>query len=603
MSRLSRQSERVLILGGAGMVGLQVAREAVRELNPSAIIISALTQPEVDDAVATLTAEAAAEGWKIEFRGAAGDIFLPTSLQGKSRAELFGDRALFERLFEEIFDPQPESFQESAFYSLIETHQPDVVVDCINTATAISYQDVYTTSRKVKVLMDRVEQEGSAARKDDLDRLLGAVRELLLAQSVPQITRHILLLHRILQQSSVRVYVKVGTTGTGGMGINIPYTHSEDRPSPTLLSKSAIGFAHTGLLFLLARTPSGVSGQDHGPVVKEIKPGAMIGFKRLGVSHVKITGATGKREPGYLISPRTDELGTSLAPVQDPGSFRQFEERAFPVRIIGADTGENGFFAIGEFQAITYPRQMEYVTPEEVARTVILEILGAATGRDVLSAIDGAITEPSYRAGVLRDHATREMQRLERLIQAEDGDVLPSIALGHLGPPRLSKLLIEAFLLRSAAGSASFEELLSVSPEEMRVKVEHFLEANPRIESLIVTIGIPILRERESGMTLTRGPRLNIPVQRPDAEPVELDAQAIERYGFMGWVDLRERNFEGWRDRIRIIAKSQPDIAQWGSAAFDHTQYVGSEFVPGDVVGWLLTNESDETGIAGRRMF
>ena len=63
----------------------------------------------------------------------------------------------------------------------------------------------------------------------------------------------------------------------------------------------------------------------------------------------------------------------------------------------------NGFFSIGEFQAITYPRQMEYVTPEEVARTVVLEIMGASTGRDVLAAIDGAITEPSYRAGVLRD--------------------------------------------------------------------------------------------------------------------------------------------------------------------------------------------------------
>ena len=97
----------------------------------------------------------------------------------------------------------------------------------------------------------------------------------MIAQGVPQIVRHILFLHRALENSSVRVYVKVGTTGTGGMGINIPYTHSEDKPSAQLLSKSAIGFAHTGLLFLLARTP-GVS------IIKEIKPGAMIGFKRPG---------------------------------------------------------------------------------------------------------------------------------------------------------------------------------------------------------------------------------------------------------------------------------------------------------------------------------
>ena len=45
--------------------------------------------------------------------------------------------------------------------------------------------------------------------------------------------------------------------------------------------------------------------------------------------------------------------------------------------MVGADTGENGFFSIGEFQAITYPRQMEYVTPEECARLTI----AAAAGR------------------------------------------------------------------------------------------------------------------------------------------------------------------------------------------------------------------------------
>ena len=107
------------------------------------------------------------------------------------------------------------------------------------------------------------------------------------------------------------------------------------------------------------------------------------------------------------------------------------------------DTGENGFFCIGEFQAITYPRQMEYVTPEEVARTAVLEILGASTGRDVLAAIDGAITEPSYRAGILRDHACRELDAIEGALSGGK-DFLPSVAIGQLGPPRLSKLLFEA---------------------------------------------------------------------------------------------------------------------------------------------------------------
>jgi hypothetical protein len=453
------------------------------------------------------------------------------------------------------------------------------------------------------VLLDRLEQEG-AFPAEGIEPFVHSVRELLIAQGVPQIVRHILFLHQALRESAVRVYLKVGTTGTGGMGMNIPYTHSEDKPSATLLSKSAIGFAHTGLLFLLARTPGseGESTGSQGAIVKEIKPGAMIGFKRLGLSHVRVAGASGRREPGYLVEPREEPLTEDLQPLKDGAEFRDFEGRRVPLRMVGADTGENGFFSIGEFQAITYPRQMEYVTPEEVARVVVLEILGSSTGRDVLSAIDGAITEPSYRAGVLREHACREMLRLEALMAGGDEEVVPSIAVGHLGPPRLSKLLIEAFLLREATGSSTLESLLGFEPADMLEHVEQYLEANPRVASLIATIGIPILRDVD-GPTISRGPRLNIPVPSPDGNAIPLDGDAIERFGQAGWVDLRPGNFEIWRDRIRRLTESRPDIAAHGSASFEPSRYMSDLFVPGDVVGWILTNEVDDMGLVGHRLY
>src|SRR5205809_5320363 len=101
MARRSRpamsmdSSNTLLILGGAGMVGLQVAREAIRELKPKRIVISSLTQREVDEALAILRAET----HDVEFVGAAGDIFLPQSLQGIDRAELIANRKHFDELF------------------------------------------------------------------------------------------------------------------------------------------------------------------------------------------------------------------------------------------------------------------------------------------------------------------------------------------------------------------------------------------------------------------------------------------------------------------------------------------------------------------------
>ncbi len=587
----ARAAETVLILGGAGMVGVQVAREAARELSPGTIIISSLTQREVDEAVELLRGEVG----DARLLGAAGDIFVPQALQGMDRSRIVAEGGeLYDRMFDEIFSPDPDSYKQSALFQLIDRYKPDVIVDCINTATAISYQDAFTVSRRTKLLLDTIESHDGPIEPGQLKPLLASVRELMIAQGVPQITRHILFLHRALQASTVRIYVKVGTTGTGGMGINVPYTHSEDKPSAQLLSKSAIGFAHTGLLFLLARTPGG--HDEHGAIVKEIKPGAMIGFKRLGETHVKVIGASGRREPGFLMHTRDETLGEALQTHESFDAYGYLEDHV-PLKIIAADTGENGLFSIGEFRAITYPRQMEYVTPEEVARTVILEILGASTGRDVLSAIDGAITEPSYRAGVLRAQAVREMERLEALMECR---LLPSIAVGHLGPPRLSKLLIEAHLLREAARSADPEAMLALDAEEMQARVSQYLHDHPRIVSLITTIGIPLLR---SSTELTRGPRINIPPAPPDGSPVPLGRESIEACARNGWVDLRLENFETWRERLRKLTNSRPDVAQQGSAAFELTSYLPDVFIPGDVVGWLLTNEVDEQGMAGHRLF
>ena len=75
------------------------------------------------------------------------------------------------------------------------------------------------------------------------------------AQPPPLIFRqHVILLKQAMEECGTRLYLKIGTTGTGGMGLNIPYTHGEDKPSAALMSKTAIAFAHTGLLFLMART-------------------------------------------------------------------------------------------------------------------------------------------------------------------------------------------------------------------------------------------------------------------------------------------------------------------------------------------------------------
>ena len=127
------------------MVGVQVARQAASELRPSRIVIASLTEAEVNDAVASLRSEID----DVEFVGAAGNIFLPQSLQGVDRADILSNREHYDALFNEIFSREVD-FKKSALFQLVERYRPDVIVDSINTATAISYQDVETASRRAQ---------------------------------------------------------------------------------------------------------------------------------------------------------------------------------------------------------------------------------------------------------------------------------------------------------------------------------------------------------------------------------------------------------------------------------------------------------------------
>jgi hypothetical protein len=578
----------VLILGGGGMVGLQVAREVSRELEPERIIIASVSEAEVNGAIEFLKEEI--EG--VELVGEWGNIFVPEALRYTGRDAIGSSAQAYDLLFDAVFRRESD-YRQSALFQLVDKHKPHTVVDCINTATAISYQNEFDIAIKVKELVDGLAGREDAIPRAELEPLFHNVRQLLISQGIPQIARHVLVLQRTLEESSVEVYVKVGTTGTGGMGLNIPYTHSEDKPSLPLLAKSAIGFAHTGLLFLLARTPGG-RDEKHGAIIKEVKPGAMIGFRRVEKRHIKYKD---EAAPAYLVAPHEETLGTTLDLKQEASKFQQLGGREIPLEIIGADTGENGFFSIGEFQAITYPRQMEYVTPEEVARTVVLEIAGASTGRDVLAAIDGAITEPSYRAGVLREHAVREMRRLE----AEKAGEVPSIAIGQLGPPKLSKLLAEAHLIRQAIGTSDLDTVKNADIHQLSGLVQKYLDDHPIVAATIVRIGVPILRERDGKLTLTRGPRINIPPVTAGRTVVPLTPEQIETYASTGWVDLRLANFARWRERIAGI--KHRDVERYGSGALDIRGYPGDEFIPGDIVGWIFTNETDEQGTVGRRLF
>jgi hypothetical protein len=367
-----------------------------------------------------------------------------------------------------------------------------------------------------------------------------------------------------MAEAGTRLYLKVGTTGTGGMGLNIPYTHSEDKPSAKLMTKTAIAFAHTGLLFLMARTPG-------GPVVKEVKPGAMVGYADITRRSIREHG-----QPVYVFESQSEPLGERLVLRHPENAFQRLNR----LQMVVVDTGENGVFTKGEFEAITHQRQMEFITPEEIARHVVLEVRGSNTGFDVIAAIDSAVMNPTYRAGYVRAFALEEITRLERETNSH------SVALGQLGPPELGKLLWEAHLLKLQCGTLS--GVLEQTPEALAKALFALVQSDADLRQTIVSVGLPVLTP--DGQTLIRGPYIRIP-EAPGSNHVALTPEAMERWAGKGWVDLRPSNLERWRRRFTKMQREAQRVRGRGSAAITREAYLGEEISAGAVVGWIFNNE------------
>jgi len=603
----SMADKTFLLLGGAGLVGLQVARAIAREIQPPRVVIASLYQKEVREALTQLNKEFGEVDWV----GVWGDGFVRSEFSQLRRRELLDSSARRAALYDDLFGNLDAAYERARLTQVIREYKPNVIVDSINTATAISYQDAYAASVIAKQKLDalfgeldaltrtvrqmtvpltlpqggenhvavqeaysREQVEHTLAQLNAHLEALGDLRKpaqnafetLLISQAVPQLVRHVVLILRAMAEVGTRLYLKIGTTGTGGMGLNIPYTHGEDKPSAKLMSKTAVGFAHTGLMFLMARTPE-------APIVKEIKPAAMIGYADISMRAIQERG-----KPVTRYAPKLQKLNGELILHAAP---EEFQERG-KLQVVIIDTGENGAFAKGEFEAITAMNQMEFITPEEIASKVVLEILGVNTGKEVLSALDSTVLNPSYRAGNLRRAALTDLARLEEETK------IPSVALGQLGPPELSKLLFEAYLLRERYHT--LERVLNQRPKKIAEALFAWLKKHPDIKELIVSVGLPILAP--DGLTLWRGPQIRIP-ERADTNRVPLTAENVDAWAKKGWVDLRPENFVVWRERFEEMERTRKGLRGRGSAAVTTEAYMFDEIHIGEVVAWVFNNEAE----------
>lgn len=561
------QNKTVLVLGGWGLVGNAVTRKLVLE-KPKQIIVTSLKQEEAESHVINLKKEFPnlPEDYFIPWWG---NIFVRNDFKDSNRFEILADSVKRKILMKDIMEElTPDLLKESSIFQLLTTHEPEIIVDCINSATGIAYQDVYSTYHKISKVIEN---------NPSVDSMVEETEKLLCTQYIPQLIRHIQIMYNSMIEAKTKIYIKIGTSGTGGMGLNIPYTHSEEKPSRVLLSKSSVAGAHTLLLFLMGRTPEGA-------ITKEIKPTGAIAWKKIAYDEIKKRG-----KPIELVDASLDNI-INLENDLQLNLDNPFKFTGEKLKSVYIDTGENGTFSRGEFEAISAQGQMEYVTPEEIAEDVIFEIKGGNTGHDIINALDNATLEPTYRAGYLQHAAVEKLQELEELHNVN------SVAFELLGPPRLSKLLHELNLIRLVV--KNMKEILDVSGKDLSERTNDLIKEDESLRSEIISIGIPILLP--DGKSLLRGNDMKIPPFRGENK-LKITEENIDLWANDGWVDLRKRNMEIWQNRIQAIIDEANSIPNDDTSSMHvRTKKYWNNFEHiniGKVVSWIFIHEEK-----GKRM-
>ncbi|MCB9210344.1 MAG: short-chain dehydrogenase [Ignavibacteriales bacterium] len=561
------QNKTVLILGAWGLVGNALTRKFISE-KPKQIIVTSLKKEE---------AEGYAEQLRTEFPNLPDDYFIPwwgnifvrNEFKDTDRFEILNDPEKRKILMKDIMEEMtPDVLEASALYQLIDKYKPDIIVDSINSATGIAYQDIYTTYHTItKTIENNPSKEALAAETE----------KLLCTQYIPQLIRHVQILYNSMNKAETKIYLKIGTSGTGGMGLNIPYTHSEEKPSRVLLSKSSVAGAHTLLLFLMGRTPEGA-------ITKEIKPTGAIAWKRITFDEI-----TKRGKPIQLVDASMENI-LSLKDELSLNLDKKFNVTGENLKSVFIDTGENGTFSRGEFEAISAEGQMEYVTPEEIASDAIYEIKGGNTGHDIINALDNATLEPTYRAGYLQHTAVQKLEELEEL------HGVSSVAFELLGPPRLSKLLHELNLIKRVVGE--MQKIVAADAAQLSNDTYDLIVEDEKLRSEIISIGIPILMA--DGKSLLRGNEMKIPPFRGENK-LKITKDKIDLWAHDGWVDLRIGNMEIWKKRIQSIMDEAIQIAENDTSSLHvRTKKYWNNFKQidiGKVVSWIFIHEEK-----GKRM-
>ena len=473
-----------ILIIGTGQIGKAILNKLVQE-EPKKIIVHNLTKIESDNICNMYKKNYP----KIEFISSYGNIFMPYKLKDLNNRNLYEKGEEIIKYFYSEIDQKV--LEESSIVTIVNKYKPTLIIDAINTATILG--NTYSPENKLKHFNDNPSECAKRIMVDDY---------------TTKIINFVYSLKYAIETYNVKKYIKVSTTGLGGMGINMPYTHG-DNPKINLSSALMGKMAASGVLHQLLWNLEHTMGTN----ISLIIPGTFVGYDSVKSEPIETDkGLLKKRKvpmPYQILKKTKIEYNDTLTN----------EYLEFPV----LRAGENHVYSQLELNVLTAIGQMEGITKEEVADKAIDCIEGKSMN-DIFMALDNAMLKPTYFG--------REMI-YEINKNFSENNTKYGIATGNLGVS-LSKKLYELFLIKSAY--STIFELKNTDINEI-VKCVNKKINNSVIEEAI-TLGVPII---DSNNNLYIGDYSLIPNSNEDKT---INKNNIEKWSEVGWIDLRKENIQ-----------------------------------------------------------
>ena len=152
-----------------------------------------------------------------------------------------------------------------------------------------------------------------------------------------------------------------------------------------------------------------------------------------------------------------------------------------------------------------------------------------------------------------------------------------AVAFEMLGPPRLSKLLYEAFIMSRIRPSV--QALSESDAHALADDARALIAQDGELRGTMVSVGLPIVLDRDE---VYRGEVVIVPLTNGD----------IDRAVHAGWVDLRVSNCETWVNRAQLMVgqAANLELGTGSGVEWDAIQ-PDAAIAPPYMAKWIFRNE------------